>query len=180
MAGHFAAMILLGLFWSSSAHTQSTRDSPESQSLVRRDTAFSSVNLSFKDFFELGAKELRPAARLLALNGQRVRLIGFMVQMEDPPIGAFYLCPRPILADESGGGTADLPPESVLVIVASSDGKKVSFIPGALEVTGLLQVQRREEADGRISFIRLLLDRPEARASSSADHSTKENRKSND
>ena len=80
--------------------------------------------------------------------------------MENSPLGAFYLCEHPVFCDEEGGGTADLPPESVLVLVSSYSGKSISFIPGALEVTGTLEFSRKEEPDGHISFIRLILDKP--------------------
>jgi len=118
------------------------------------------VTLSFKEFFELNAGELKPSARLQTLNGKHVRLVGFMVQMENSPLGAFYLCEHPVFCDEEGGGTADLPPESVLVLVSSYRNKTISFIPGALEVTGTLNYGRQEGPEGQISFIRLILDKP--------------------
>jgi hypothetical protein len=114
--------------------------------------------LSFKEFFESANGELKPSTTLLQLNGKRVRLIGFMAQMETSPIGAFYLCPRPVTCDEEGGGTADLPPESVFVIVRSLREKAMPFSPRALEVTGILEVGNRQETDGRVSFIRVVLD----------------------
>src|ERR1700687_3912809 len=81
------------------------------------------TELSFKEFFESSDGGLQPSSTLLRLNGKRVRLVGFMAQMETPPLGAFYLCPRPISCDEEGGGTADLPAENVLVIVRSQSGR---------------------------------------------------------
>ena len=157
MGKTFAAIILVALIYPNSAFPQHIKRSPES---ATRSGDAPVVDLSFKDFFDPAASELRPSRKLLDLIGKHVRLVGFMTQIEDPPVGSFYLCPRPILADESGGGTADLPPESVLVIVLSSQGKKIPFIPGPLEVVGILEVRRLEEADGRISFIRLVLDKP--------------------
>ena len=159
MARSFSAIILLALI-SSSVQAQQAAKKPEPQPTKHTESASPVVELSFKDFFDTGA-ELKPSSKLLSLTGKRVRLIGFMSQMEEPPVGAFYLCPRPVLADESGSGTADLPPESVLVIVPSSHGRKISFMPGRLETVGILDVGRREETDGRVSFIRLLLDKPE-------------------
>ena len=138
-----------------------SRTYPSVQDQELANTQNSVRELSFKEFFEGTNGELKPSATLLQLNGKRVRLIGFMAQMETPPIGAFYLCPRPVTCDEAGGGTADLPPESVFVIVRSLTGKEVPFIPRAVEVTGLLEVGNRQEADGRVSFIRLVLDGPE-------------------
>src|SRR5499426_1185991 len=119
------------------------------------------ASIEFREFFEANASELKPSAKLLSLNGRRVRLIGFMAQMEQPPSGAFYLCPRPVYADESGGGTADLPIGSVRVIVRSAKGKKVPFIAREIEVTGILEVGARAEEDGTVSAIRLTLDAPQ-------------------
>lgn len=160
VARSFSAIVLFALI-SSSVQAQLAAKKPEPQPAKHNESVSPIVELSFKDFFDTGASELKPSRKLISLTGKRVRLIGFMSQMEEPPVGAFYLCPRPVLADESGGGTADLPPESVLVIVPSSHGKKILFMPERLETVGILDVGRREETDGRISFIRLLLDKPE-------------------
>jgi hypothetical protein len=115
--------------------------------------------LSFADFLEPGPR-LAPSARLLQASGRRVRLTGFMAAVEAPLAGAFYLCPRPTVLDEEGAGTADLPPETVRVIVPRSVSPLVSFRPGRLEVTGVLEVGYREEEDGGVSWIRLTADAP--------------------
>src|SRR5215510_8382327 len=117
--------------------------------------------IEFREFFEADASELKPSAKLLGLNGRRARLVGFMAQMEQPPSGAFYLCPIPVYADESGGGTADLPVGSVRVIVRSAKGKKIPFIARPIEVTGILEVGAKAEEDGTVSSVRLILDAPE-------------------
>lgn len=161
MAKRVAAMILVPLIYSNLVCAQHIGKKPESRATINKDASSPLVDLSFKEFFDPGASELRPSRKLLALTSRHVRLIGFMTQLQDPPLGAFYLCPRPILADESGSGTGDLPPESVLVIMPSSQGKKISFIPGPLEIVGILEVGRLEEASGRVSFIRLVLDKSE-------------------
>jgi hypothetical protein len=90
-----------------------------------------------------------------------VKLIGFMAKMEVAPKGAFYLTPRPVSCDEEGGGTADLPPEAVYVMVRSSSGQEIPYSPRALEVTGVLEVGYHVETDDRVTHIRLLLDRPQ-------------------
>jgi len=115
----------------------------------------SATPLDFREFFAGGEGELKPSAKLLGLAGRRVRLIGFMARMEEPPDGAFYLCPRPVVCDESGGGTGDLPVEAVLVMVPSARGRKVPFVNRAVEVTGILSVG----SDGAGSWpLRLQLD----------------------
>jgi hypothetical protein len=102
---------------------------------------------------------LAPSARAKALAGKRVRMVGFMARMELPTPGAFYLVPRPIACDEAGAGTADLMPASVLVLSESASGKDVAFVPGALAVSGVLEVGNQAGDDGRVSAFRLRLDR---------------------
>jgi hypothetical protein len=127
------------------------------------------TTLTFDEILEKGPGGVHLSARVHELESRRVRMVGFMPQMEVPPRGAFYLCPRPIFVDESGGGTADLPPTAVRVVVRSAPGEEVAFIPGPLEVTGTLEIGRREEADGTVSFVRLILDRPEDGAPSASE-----------
>lgn len=113
--------------------------------------------LAFSEFFAPGA-QLKPSEKLRALAGKRVRLVGFMAQLELPPTGAFYLVPRPLHCDESGGGTADLPPESVLVLSTASAGKVVPFLEGALELTGTFELGNAPDSEGRVAAFRLRLD----------------------
>jgi hypothetical protein len=129
------------------------------------------ARLSFAELLEADPSQLAPSRRALELDGRRVRIVGFMAQMEIAPEGAFYLCARPVTADEAGGGTADLPVAAVRVISPASKGRPVRFIPGPLEVTGTLQVGRRAEEDGSVSHFRILLDRTAPRAKK-ATHST--------
>jgi hypothetical protein len=97
-----------------------------------------------------------------------------MARMSIAPAGAFYLVQRPVFCDEAGGGRADLPPEAVRVQVPSAAGREIVFNPRRLEVTGILEVGDRAEADGLPSHIRLVLDgavprrAPPARARNSA------------
>lgn len=117
--------------------------------------------IAFSEFFDPApsSRGLKPSSRLLGLEGKRVRIVGFMAQMEAPPKGGFYLCGRPVFADEAGGGTADLPPDAVLVLVHSASGKQLELVRGALEVTGVLELGSREDEDGRVSRIRIILDK---------------------
>jgi hypothetical protein len=119
------------------------------------------IPLAFGEVLEPTPAGVRPSARLRELAGRRVQMVGFMAQMEIAPRGAFYLCAHPVFAAEGGGGTADLPPNTVRVVVRSASGQEFPFIPGPLETTGTLEVGRREEDDGSVSFVRLILDRPE-------------------
>ncbi len=118
------------------------------------------AELAFASIFESAPGPLRPSERLVALAGQRVRMVGFMARLEDPPKGAFWLVPRPTECDESGAGIGDLPPDAVRVVVRSASGKPISFVPGALAVTGVLEVGNLADEDGRVSAVRVVLDRP--------------------
>lgn len=116
--------------------------------------------LSFQELFEPSPRELKPTAKLLSLHGRRVRLVGYMARMESPPRGAFYIAPHPVFCDEAGGGTADLPPEAVRVVVRSAAGQAIPWVPRPLEVTGTLELGPQPDEEGRVSSIRLVLDRP--------------------
>lgn len=115
-----------------------------------------------------GPRGLAPSPRAMALAGRRVRLVGHMARMEEPPEGAFYLVAAPLTCDEGGGGTADLPPDAVRVEVRSAAGAPVRWLAGRIEVTGRLEVGAEVDAEGRTSWLRLLLDRPEDLAGSPA------------
>lgn len=113
--------------------------------------------LEFRELLDTGPT-LRPSAKALAHAGKRVRLVGFMADMEEPMHGAVYLVPRPIHLDESGAGTGDLPLESVLIEVPGGDGRAIPHAEGALEAIGVLEVGNRADDQGRVSNFRLRLD----------------------
>lgn len=117
------------------------------------------ASLEFRELLDTGAT-LRPSAKALALHGKRVRVVGFMAEMEEPVQGAFYLVPRPMRLDESGAGTGDLPLESILVVVPGAEDKALPHLEGPLEGIGVLDVGNRADEQGRVSNFRLSLDRP--------------------
>jgi len=75
----FAAIILVALIYPNSAFPQHIKRSPES---ATRSGDAPVVDLSFKDFFDPAASELRPSRKVLDLIGKHVRLVGFMTQMD--------------------------------------------------------------------------------------------------
>jgi hypothetical protein len=117
--------------------------------------------LAFEGMLVPTARELRPSPKVKALAGHRVTLVGYMAKLEVAPRGAFYLTPTPVVCDEAGAGTADLPPNAVFVVVRSLQGETVPWTPRLLELTGVLEVGAREEPDGRATHLRLILDRAE-------------------
>ncbi len=120
------------------------------------------TELRFRDFFRtpVGARGLEISDTLRQADGQNVRLVGYMVQQETPAAGRFMLTPRPVQMSEQADGDADdLPPATVLVYLDPSQRDwAVPHVRGLVSVSGVLQVGRFEEGDGRVSWVRLQLD----------------------
>jgi len=118
--------------------------------------------LKFGEFFQMpvGPLGLEPSEKLTALNGKRVRLVGYMVREETAATaGRFLLSPLPVtLGDEDESLADDLPPTAVFVHVQGAKERGTPFIPGLLKLTGTLEVGAKDEADGRVSAVRLVLD----------------------
>ncbi len=125
--------------------------------------------LNLDDLFEKGAHSLVPTQALKNANGRQVRLMGHMAQMELPPTDGFYLVRRPVHCDEAGGGTADLPPDAVRVVVG---GGALPFAPGPIEVEGRVELGRKEHSDGTVSQIRLIMGAEAAPSAKAAEHAT--------
>ncbi len=124
--------------------------------------------LAFSEIIAKGP-ELRLSARTQALAGRHVRMRGFMARLELPIKGGFYLTPQPVDCDEGGGGTADLPLESVFVISRALQDREVPHLRGPVEVTGTFEVGSRAEPDGRTTALRIVLDATLDAASSKTD-----------
>jgi hypothetical protein len=103
---------------------------------------------------------LAPSERARALHGRRVKLVGYMAELEEAPKGTFFLASRPVRCDEGGAGTGDLPPDAVRVVVRSAQREVVPFYPGRLEATGVLLVGNTVDDEGRPAMFQLVLDRP--------------------
>lgn len=122
------------------------------------------AEIKFGDFFvrPVGTHGLELTDKLRQLDGQRVRILGFMVQQEEPPPGRLMLAPMPVQIHEHDNGLAeDLPASVMFVSVPTSQNAPVPFVPGLMLLTGTLSVGSRPESDGRISLVRLALDPPE-------------------
>jgi hypothetical protein len=118
--------------------------------------------LRFRDFYQspIGPTGLHMSAALRAAHAQRVRLTGYMVAQEVPQEGHFFLTPLPVTMSAHADGEADdLPPSTVLVQMPESErALPVLATPGLLQLTGRLQVGRFEMLDGRVVWIRLMLE----------------------
>lgn len=123
--------------------------------------------LKFSDFFVLpvGTRGLKVTDKLRKLDGQRVRILGYMVHQEEPPAGRFLFTPMPAQIHEHDNGLADdLPASTLYVSVPSLRTEEVPYVPGLMLLTGKLSVGNQAEPDGRISVARLALDPPETSA----------------
>lgn len=120
------------------------------------------LDLPFSQFFQqpIGPRGLQPTEALRAADGQRVRLVGYMVQQEQAQPGRFLFTPRPVTLSEHADGDADdLPPATVTVLLdASRSGHVVPHRAGRMALTGRLSVGRAEDGEGRVSWVRLQLD----------------------
>jgi hypothetical protein len=126
------------------------------------------TELKFRDLFKLpvGPKGLEPTEKLLALDGKRVRIVGYMVRQQPSPKGAFLLSPLPTtLGDEDESLADDLPPTSLAIALDKSRDLAVPMLPGLLQLTGTLHVgMRADPATGRSTPAEIVLDAAPQRA----------------
>jgi hypothetical protein len=118
------------------------------------------TDVKFHDFFKLpvGKRGLELNDKFLALNGMRVRIVGYMAKAETPTPGMFVLSPLPVdLGDEDESLSDDLPASALFVHTGASQFV-VPHITGLIKLTGTLSIGSQEEADGHISTARLILD----------------------
>lgn len=131
------------------------------------------TELRFRDFFRLpvGPTGLDISDTLRQADGQTVRLVGYMVQQENPVPGRFMLTPRPVQMSEHADGEADdLPPAMVMVYLDQAQRDwAVPHVRGLVSVSGRLSVSRVEELDGRVSWVRLQLDPDSVRSMSATE-----------
>ncbi|MBL9171576.1 MAG: hypothetical protein JNN07_27845 [Verrucomicrobiales bacterium] len=119
------------------------------------------AEIKFGEFFQkpIGPRGLQLTEKLKALDGRRVRLLGYMVQEERAIAGRLLLAPFPVQLHSHDNALADdLPPSTVHVVVPQAASAPLSFTPKLLLLTGTLSLGSRPEADGRTSLVRLILD----------------------
>jgi hypothetical protein len=118
--------------------------------------------ISFQEFFKnpVGPRGLEPTSKLLSLNGKRVRIMGFVAEMERSNKRNIILAPMPLKPQPEEYGPADeIPAAHVLVTIPGDPNKQVPLVQGALLLTGTFSVGNSTK-DGEISFVRMLLDAP--------------------
>lgn len=119
-------------------------------------------SLAFEDFFKrpIGPRGLEPGAALLALAGTRVSLSGFVAHGPDPQPALAILAPVPVAIGDEDEGLADDLPASVAYLRWTDPriARGLASCRRAVNVTGRLELGRRAEPDGRMSFVRLDVD----------------------
>ena len=117
--------------------------------------------INFGDLLQqpIGPKGLEISPIANAMQGQQVRLRGYMVKSEEDMIGHFYFAPVPIQMSEYADGPANaLPASAVLVKLDPSQASwAVSHKAGAIVLEGTLQVGRHEDTQGHVSWFQLQL-----------------------
>lgn len=108
------------------------------------------ADLKFGEMFTLpiGPQGLEPSARLRELDGQRVRLIGYMVYGEAPTSRSFLLSPLPVTAgDEDESLADDIPASAMLVRVGDGKPAPLPHLAGLIRLTGVLHVGTTSDDD---------------------------------
>ena len=116
------------------------------------------VALPLDDLFRrpIGPRGLEYSESAKAKAGRRVRLVGYMVRQTAPVPFCLLLTPQPIQLHEREYGLADdLPANTVHVHFAKGPMPVIPHVRGAIIVEGVLELGPVEEADGRLSHVRL-------------------------
>ena len=126
------------------------------------------ADLRFHDLFKtpVGDRGLEPGAKLVALDGKRVRVVGYMVRQQPEPVGRFLLSPLPAdISDEDEPLADDLPANVITVNIPGAANQAVPLLPGLIQITGVLRIGAHVDSEsGRVSWVQILLDPKPARA----------------
>ncbi len=128
-------------------------------------SAPSTQEIKFKDFFRwpVGPLGLEFTDTIKRTDNQRVSILGYMVAQEKNPVGQFLFTSLPLRTSEEADGDADdLPANTLAVLLPALPGQgkaqPITHRPGLIKLTGTLKIGRHELEDGRIVWVRLLLD----------------------
>jgi len=169
--GGLAACLIVAIATAAPASAAGAKKSPAPSTAPRAADPAPAVapatDIKFRDFFRtpVGPRGLELTEQIRALDGQQVRIVGYMVKDDEPTPGMFILSPLPVeLGEEDERYADDLPPAALFVHLADHASATVPFHPGLIRLTGTLSVGSREEADGRVSTFQLQLDAPTSRS----------------
>jgi hypothetical protein len=131
------------------------------------------ADVAFAEFFgPIGDRGLEYSPKLHALDGQLVRIVGYMIREPERAPGLFRLARAPLTLETEGRCAPDTAPASVVhVFVSAGASRRLPYRPGRLVLLGRLEIGPRLEADGRNSIVRLILtdEVPAPHAGSRAD-----------
>ena len=109
----------------------------------------------------IGPKGLEYTDRSRSLVGHKVRITGYMVRQTAPVPYSLLLAPFAIQLHEREYGLADdLPANTVHVFFARGTSPVIPHTRGPITLDGVLELGPTEEADGRISHVRLRVAAP--------------------
>lgn len=119
------------------------------------------TKLSFDDLLQrpIGAFGIDIGSTAKSMQGQKVRIRGFMVKSEENLFGQFYLTALPIqMSEHADGPASDLPADAVLVRLDPSQSTwVVAHQPGPIFLEGILNIGRYEDSLGNVSWFQLQL-----------------------
>lgn len=125
------------------------------------------AELRFRDMIRMpvGPRGLEVGDALLALQGKRVRIVGFMVQQATPVPGRFLLSPLPAAIGDDDEGLADDVPPALLEVALATPEATVVHMTGLLQISGTLELGPHASAGNpRIAFARIRPDPQTAKA----------------
>lgn len=132
------------------------------------------TELHFAEFFRMpaGRLGLEFTERLKSLDGRRVRILGYVVGNDVPSPGRFILSPyRITLATAADGPADDLPPAHAYVALPSTHAAlDLPPLPLPVMIEGTLRLGAQQEADSRVSWVRIEMDPADPRLRTSEPH----------
>jgi hypothetical protein len=146
----------------SAAATTPARPAGDPAAVLPEETLATYSPLAMEEIFRTpaGPKGLEYTDKAKSLDGKKVQVTGHMVRHAHADPRVFLFAPRRMVLFQAEFGTADdLPPYALHVISANApEGKAARYLRDEIRVMGTLQLGPRQEIDGRISHVRLLLD----------------------
>lgn len=118
------------------------------------------TDLKFNELYKMpvGPRGIEPSAKLQSLNNKLVRIVGYMAKQETLTPGLFIMTPLAVnIGDEDDKFADDMPANSIFVHLEGAN-QVVNYVPGLINVVGVLNVGSKHEIDGRISYVQLKLD----------------------
>ena len=152
----FTSLLLCGLPLSLWSHGKTVLVTPPSALTAINGLPEGVTELTLRELYQMpiGPRGLVPSAKLLALDGKQVRVVGYMVGEDEPLAGRLILAPMPTqLVDEDEPESDDLPPNVIYVNFPSSI--QTHSMRGPIRLTGTLRLGAVPQPDGRLAAVRL-------------------------